>query len=125
MPRVIVPPGARQLLGLRLAHLGSPARLRAHPADAARVQASFAEVEARLFAELEREARAELPAEGVPPDRISMIRALGMRYVGQSWELIVRVPEAARLDGGVVEADSAEAHERRYGHAEPTAPPRS
>ena len=55
-------------------------------------QGEFAEVD-RMFAELEGEARAELAAEGVSPDRISMIRFLGMRYVGQSWELIVRVPE--------------------------------
>ena len=38
-------------------------------------------------------------AEGVDPSRISMRRAIGMRYLGQSWELEVDLPAAlARLD---------------------------
>jgi len=75
----------------------------------------FAEV-GRLFAELEEEARGELAVEGVSPDRISMIRVLGMRYVGQSWELMVRVPDG--LDSmAALETQFRQAHERRYGHA--------
>jgi N-methylhydantoinase A len=75
----------------------------------------LAEVE-RLFAALEQEARADLAAEGVPAERISMVRSLGMRYVGQSWELVVRVPPEAD-DMAAVEAAFHRAHERRYGHA--------
>jgi N-methylhydantoinase A len=77
----------------------------------------WADVE-RVFAALEAEARRELAAEGVGADRISTVRAAGMRYVGQSWELLVRVPEgAASLDA--LEAAFRAAHERRYGHAGP------
>jgi N-methylhydantoinase A len=79
----------------------------------------FADVEA-AFQELEREARAQLVAEGMADDRISTIRMLGMRYVGQSWELIVRMPEAAAAMSDVDEA-FRRAHERRYGHAGPGA----
>ena len=72
----------------------------------------------RAFAALEEEARRELVGEGIPPARIALVRSLGMRYVGQSWELLVRVPDGARsMD--VVETAFHTAHERRYGHASP------
>jgi N-methylhydantoinase A len=70
----------------------------------------------RTFAILEAEARRELVAEGIAPERISMVRALGMRYVGQSWELLVRVPAGADTMAALEAAFHA-AHERRYGHA--------
>jgi N-methylhydantoinase A len=79
----------------------------------------FADV-AAMFAELEREARDDLQREGLSADRISTIRALGMRYVGQSWELLVRMPERADSMAAVEEAFHR-AHERRYGHATPDA----
>jgi N-methylhydantoinase A len=76
---------------------------------------SVAEVEA-VFTELERQARADLAAEGIAPDDVTLVRALGMRYVGQSWELVVRVP--ARVEAmAALEAEFHAAHERRYGHA--------
>jgi N-methylhydantoinase A len=77
----------------------------------------FADVE-RMFGALEDEARRELTGEGIPPDRLTMIRALGMRYVGQSWELLVRVPAGAEAMA-VLEAAFHAAHGRRYGHASP------
>jgi len=75
---------------------------------------AFADVEA-VFAELEREARKDLAQEGIPPERVSTLRALGMRYVGQSWELLVRAPADADSMAALEEAFSR-AHERRYGH---------
>jgi N-methylhydantoinase A len=78
-------------------------------------QGDFAEVEA-IFGELEAEARKTLAREGIGPDAVRLLRWLGMRYVGQSWELLVRWPDGA----GSMEALEAafnEAHERRYGHA--------
>jgi N-methylhydantoinase A len=81
--------------------------------------AQFADVEA-AFGELEREARSQLATEGIAADRISTIRMLGMRYVGQSWELIVRMPEVAASMSDVEEA-FRRAHERRYGHSGPGA----
>jgi N-methylhydantoinase A len=114
MPRVIVPPapGNFSAFGSLISDLRRDyVRTRLTPTH----QAEFGEVES-LFAELEREARAELAAEGVPPERISMVRALGMRYVGQSWELIVRAPQ--EVDSmAALETVFRQAHERRYGHA--------
>jgi N-methylhydantoinase A len=78
-------------------------------------QGDFAEVEA-IFGELEAEARATLAREGIGPDAVRLARGLGMRYVGQSWELLVRWPEGAgSMDA--LEAAFHQAHERRYGHA--------
>lgn len=76
---------------------------------------TFAAV-AQAFSELEREACRDLVAEGILPERISLIRTLGMRYVGQSWELLVRVPADADSLASL-EAAFHRAHERRYGHA--------
>jgi N-methylhydantoinase A len=77
--------------------------------------ADFGEVE-RVFASLEDEARRQLVGEGIGRDGISTVRALGMRYVGQSWELLVRVPAGADSTASLERAFHA-AHERRYGHA--------
>ncbi len=71
---------------------------------------------ARLFDELAREALADLAAEGIAPENISLIRSVGMRYVGQSWELLVRVPDDAD-SMAALEAAFQRGHERRYGHA--------
>jgi N-methylhydantoinase A len=76
---------------------------------------SFTEV-AAMFAALEREARDALAREGLSPDRISTVRTLGMRYVGQSWELLVRMPDGIDSMSAIEEAFHR-AHERRYGHA--------
>jgi N-methylhydantoinase A len=67
-----------------------------------------------IFAELEREARADLGAEGLAGAEVTLVRALGMRYVGQSWELLVRWPGSGLA---ALEAAFHRAHEQRYGHA--------
>jgi N-methylhydantoinase A len=76
----------------------------------------------QVFGELEVEARRELEGEGIAASRISVARSLGMRYVGQSWELVVKVPVLpAGAEGAAamaaVEGAFREAHQRRYGHA--------
>jgi N-methylhydantoinase A len=114
MPRVIVPPapGNFSAFGSLISELRRDyvrTRLALTRRD------DFAEV-ARIFAELEGEARADLGAEGIPPARISLTRTVGMRYVGQSWELLVRVPDDAD-SMAALEAVFRRAHERRYGHA--------
>jgi N-methylhydantoinase A len=114
LPRVIVPPapGNFSAFGSLISDLRRD-YVRTRLTQTRR--AEFAEVD-RTFAELEREARAELAAEGVSPEGISTVRALGMRYVGQSWELIVRLPAA--LDSmAALETEFHQTHERRYGHA--------
>ena len=77
-------------------------------------ETDWAEIDA-TYRRIEVEARASLVREGVPADRVVTRRAAGMRYLGQSWELSVEVPEAiASLPA--LEAAFAEVHDRRFGH---------
>ena len=70
---------------------------------------------ADAFAGLERESRAELERDGVGASDISFRRELGMRYVGQSWELVV--PIAPEVDSmRAAELAFHAAHSKRYGH---------
>ena len=76
--------------------------------------ASFAEIADELD-RLEAQARRSLEAEGVASEDFSSRRALGMRYLGQSWEIDVDVPpEMTTVDA--LEAAFHETHERRFGH---------
>ena len=76
--------------------------------------ASFAEI-ADEFDRLEAEARRSLEAEGVAPEDFRSRRALGMRYLGQSWEIDVDVPPDM-VTVEALEAAFHETHERRFGH---------
>ena len=76
--------------------------------------ASFGDV-AETFATLAGEAGAALARQGIVADRVFMQRALGMRYLGQAWELLVRIPDAADSMDALDEAFHR-THERRYGH---------
>ena len=69
-----------------------------------------------VFEALEANGRAALEAEDIGPENMRFHRELGMRYVGQSWELLVDLDES---DRSMAAAESAfqRAHERRYGHA--------
>jgi N-methylhydantoinase A len=114
MPRVIVPtaPGNFSAFGSLISDLRRD-YVRTRLVRTRR--GTFDDVEAG-FAGLEREARDDLAAEGIAPEAISLVRTLGMRYVGQSWELVVRWPAGAS-SMAALEAAFHEAHERRYGHA--------
>ena len=75
---------------------------------------------AEAFAVLEREGRAELKGEGVAASDVVFRRELGMRYVGQSWELVVSI--ASEVDSmRAAELAFHAAHAKRYGHG-PDAP---
>ena len=75
---------------------------------------SFAEIGEELD-RLEAEAGRSLAAEGVAPEDFSSRRALGMRYLGQSWEVDVDVtPDMATVED--LEDAFHETHERRFGH---------
>ena len=76
--------------------------------------ASFAEIADELD-RLEVEAGRSLEAEGVAPEDFSSRRALGMRYLGQSWEIDVDVPPDM-VTVEALEAAFHETHERRFGH---------
>lgn len=81
---------------------------------------------AATFSSMESEARDHLRAEGLPDAEVEIGRALGMRYLGQSWELVVDLPsvpaDAASQEVGknisvehILEA-FADVHDRRFGH---------
>ena len=78
------------------------------------LQATFDDIDA-LFMRLEEEGRANLTHEGVDAKDIHIRRSLGMRYLGQSWELEVEVPATVRT---IEELNAAfhDVHERRFGH---------
>ena len=69
----------------------------------------------RAFAAIETEARDAMAAEGMPRERIAMRRSAGMRYLGQSWDLVVRLPEAIS-SSKELEGFFHLAHEKRYGY---------
>jgi N-methylhydantoinase A len=112
IPRVVVPPGPGNFsaLGSLISDLRQD-HVRTRLYDLRR--AALGDV-AGTFGEMEAAARADLAGEGLAPDAVVIQRALGMRYVGQSWELTVRVPDG--LDSiGALETLFHAAHERRYG----------
>ena len=74
----------------------------------------YAEVD-RVFGNMEQEGRAQLLAEGVAPESITMRRSLGMRYLGQSWELDVDIPDDVQSTEAIDRAFHA-VHDRRFGH---------
>jgi N-methylhydantoinase A len=112
IPRVVVPPGPGNFsaLGSLIGDLRHD-HVRTRLVDLRR--ASLADVTDTLR-EMEAEGRTRLAADGIAPDDVVIQRALGMRYVGQSWELPVRLPEPpASVDA--LETLFRGAHERRYG----------
>jgi N-methylhydantoinase A len=73
-----------------------------------------AEAEA-LFAELERDATERLRAEGVPDERIRLVREVDARYLGEAHELAI--PVSGEFDPAQATAAFHDAHERVYGYS--------
>ncbi len=67
------------------------------------------------FSAMEAAAVAAMVGEGMARERISVERACGMRYVGQSWDLIVPLP-AGRLASAALADLFHGVHERRFGY---------
>ncbi len=113
--RVIVPPlpGVFSAFGLLVAdtehHASQSLRMRLDEADAARVMAVL---DALTAAGTERLAR-----DGFPPERRMFRRAAMARYVGQSSEIEVRLPEGEFLPR--LAELFGEEHERNYGFRAP------
>ena len=78
-------------------------------------RSNAAEIE-RAFKRIEEQARAQMIAEGMPRERIGILRSAGMRYLGQSWDLPVHLPEEIH-DVRDLEKLFHEAHQRRYGYS--------
>jgi N-methylhydantoinase A len=69
----------------------------------------------RDLEELETELRARLSADGVPDEEIEVFRGLDCRYVGQGYELRVRLPAEGFTPAALEEFHRL--HEQEYGHA--------
>jgi N-methylhydantoinase A len=117
IPRVLVPPypGNFSALGLLVSDLKrDDVRTRIGPLKETLAAAKG------LFAEMERDAVAQLDAEGFAPRARRLERSVDLRYVGQAFEL--NVPVGRRLDVATVERDFHRRHEATYGHASPRSP---
>ena len=87
-------------------------------------KADLAEIE-RAWAELARQAMAQLAREGFIGGRASLLRLAALHYKGQSFELIVPVPDRP-LDRELVahlEEAFGQEHEQTYGHRAGTEEP--
>jgi N-methylhydantoinase A len=74
----------------------------------------FAEID-RMFKTIEAKALAELEAEAFDSKVFHTERSLGMRYLGQSWELLVELaPDVTDL--AELQKAFASTHEKRFGH---------
>jgi N-methylhydantoinase A len=78
-------------------------------------QADIEEITA-LFATLEAEGEADMLMEGIGRDQVRHQRVLGMRYVGQSFELTAPWQESFQTAADVAEAFYA-MHQERYHHS--------
>lgn len=122
VPRVIVPrtAGVLSALGLLVSDV-------IYDYSTSRVRPLAAVDPAELadaFADFERKGRDRLSEEALPEERMRFERTVDLRYVGQSFELSVPVPDgdldAASLEG--MGQRFHERHEQRYGHAYPDEP---
>lgn len=112
IPRVLIPPAASVLsaFGMLTADvIKDYVQTVMLPGDAVYEQLET------LIAPLAERGAAEIEAEGVEPDQISLHRQLDIRYAGQSYELTVPLtPDFAQ--------NFHAAHHRAYGHSDPAAP---
>jgi len=69
-----------------------------------------------LFRDLEEKVTGDLEQENVPRDQIKLLRFAGMRYSGQSYEVMVPETNFGADDLKDVASRFHEAHKRRYGH---------
>ena len=116
MTRIVVPPapGLFSSFGLLYAdvehHYSRTVRRILREADPAELDAAWSELESR--------ARAQLSAEGFPPERTRLIRSANVHYKGQIFELTVGVADR-QIDAKAIEAIEESfgvEHERTYGH---------
>ena len=118
MPRVLVPmsPGIFSALGLLvtdLKHEYSATLIR-------RTEGLDADEVERAFQALEAQGRAALGREGATGGDVELIRAVDVRYVGQSYELTVAL-EDGRFTPEVAARFHRE-HDRAYGYSAPAEP---
>jgi N-methylhydantoinase A len=120
IPRVLIPPhpGVLSALGMVLADVVKDySQTVMLPAAKATT-----EVLDRLFAPLYERARSDLRAEGFADAEIRLLPALDMRYVGQSFELEVRIGPEGTWDARQCVQDFHEVHRRRFSYASKAEP---
>jgi N-methylhydantoinase A len=116
IPRVLIPPhpGVLSALGMILADIvkdySQTVMLGAHGTTGQALD--------RLFAPLLARALADMQAEGLAEDQISLLPALDMRYVGQSYELAI----PWTLGNPPPWRDFHAEHQRRFSHADESEP---
>lgn len=117
IPRVLVPsfPGAFSALGVLLADVvkdySRTVMLTIESGDGSKLPRRIE----REFAAMEKQAKADLRAEGFAPEQTSLNRLLAMRYRGQSFELEISLNDNVESDAV---ARFHQAHRARYGHAD-------
>jgi N-methylhydantoinase A len=112
IPRVLIPttPGVLSALGMLVADT-----LKDYVRTVMVAAEEAAEVIASVLSELERQGRHDLHVEGIPSEKTVIERLLDLRYVGQSYELIVP------FEDDIVKAIAAfhALHEQRFGYSDP------
>jgi N-methylhydantoinase A len=116
MKRIVVPPSAGLFssFGLLYAdvehHFSRTFRRQLRGTDLGEID--------KAWRALEAEAREQLAAEDFTGDRASVTRSAAMHYVGQSFELVVPVPDGPVNESLArrLEESFGEEHERVYGH---------
>ena len=123
IPRVLIPPhpGVLSALGMILADVVKDYS-QTIMLPASEISAGTLE---RLFAPLYERARADFRAEGFADQQLSLLPALDMRYVGQSFELTIQMPDdAAGATGADLQITERfhQAHLQRFSHASKSEP---
>src|SRR5260221_812485 len=112
IPQVLIPgsPGVLSALGMLAADIIKDyVRTVMVPSEAAQ-----ARVDA-VFSELEQQGRADLAREGFSSEQVAVERLLDLRYLGQSYEIVV--PYTDKVTQAVASFHTA--HERRFGYHNP------
>ncbi len=112
IPQVLIPgsPGVLSALGMLAADIIKDyVRTVMLPSETAQ-----ARVDA-VFSELEQQGRADLAREGFSSEQVAVERLLDLRYLGQSYEIVV--PYTDKVTGAVASFHAA--HERRFGYHNP------
>ncbi|HXG63593.1 MAG TPA: hydantoinase/oxoprolinase family protein, partial [Blastocatellia bacterium] len=113
VPRVVVPrsPGTLSALGVLL---GDVVKDYSRTVMIKTANLNRRAIE-RSYAELERAARRDLAKEGFTGDKVKLARSVAMRYVGQSFEIVVSWNDR-------FEKMFHATHRERYGYADPSRP---
>ena len=120
IPRVVAPPhsGVLSALGAALSDVvkdySRSLLLTGDAVTPERVRAAFEP--------MERQATAELEAEGFAGRRLRLERLLDMRYAGQSYELTVPCPSLGPSLAGAAARRFHRAHRQRFGYSDPSQP---